>query len=62
MYQKIGAPSDEELLEEYFCEDRNDRVQLPQHYYRKSGAASAGGEDAAGAHSLVGINQMSLNL
>ncbi len=33
LYQKIGIPIEEELIEEFFCEDLSDRLQLsPEHY------------------------------
>lgn len=33
LYQKIGIPVDEQLIEEYFCDDLADRIQLSAEYY-----------------------------
>jgi hypothetical protein len=33
LYQKIGIPIEEELIEEFFCDDLAERLQLsPEHY------------------------------
>jgi hypothetical protein len=33
LYQRIGIPIEEELIEEFFCDDLKDRLQLsPEHY------------------------------
>lgn len=35
LYQKIGIPVDEELIEEYFCDDLADRIQLSAENYNR---------------------------
>lgn len=34
LYQKIGIPVEEELIEEYFCDDVSDRLQLSTGHYQ----------------------------
>ena len=35
LYQKIGIPIEEELIEEYFCDDVSDRLQLSSEHYQQ---------------------------
>ena len=41
LYQKIGIPIEEELIEEYFCDDLADRLQLSPEHYQQPQVAQA---------------------